>query len=83
MKYFVEFVVRNLVEHADEVDVAEISSGRATKLQVRVNPQDVGRVIGKNGRTISSIRGLLNAAAMKSKQRVILELVEEAAVRDA
>ncbi|MEM9398709.1 MAG: KH domain-containing protein [Verrucomicrobiota bacterium] len=77
MKYFLEFVISTLVDHPEEVDVQETSVNKMTKFQVRVNAADVGRVIGKNGRTISSIRGLLNAAAMKTKQRVVLELIDE------
>lgn len=80
MRYFLEFVLASLVEHPEEVDVEESVQNKNLTFRVRVNPDDVGRVIGRHGKTIGSIRSLLNAAASKTKKRVILQLVEEQTV---
>lgn len=63
MKYFVEFVVSSLITYAEEVEVEESTSGNTTRFTVHVNPADIGKVIGKHGKTISAIRSLLQAAA--------------------
>lgn len=76
MKYFVEFVVSSLVQHAEEVDVEMLDRPDATEYQVHLNPLDIGRVIGKKGRTISSIRNLCNAAVPKGGKPVRVEIVE-------
>jgi uncharacterized protein len=76
MKYFVEFVVSSLVQHAEEVDVEMVEKSDSTAYLVHLNPLDIGRVIGKKGRTISAIRNLCNAAANKGDQQVLVEIVE-------
>ena len=76
MKYFVEFVVSSLVQHAEEVDVEVVEKQESTTYLVHLNPLDIGRVIGKKGRTISAIRSLCNAAAEKTGRRVFVEIAE-------
>jgi len=76
MKYFLDFVIRALVEFPDEVDIEEFDKGQNTVFVVRLNPADIGRVIGKNGRTISAIRSVLNAAATKVNKHVSLEIAD-------
>lgn len=78
MKYFVEFVVRALVDFPDEVDIQEVDGGDSLTYYIRLNPQDIGKVIGRNGRTISAIRNILHAAA-KVEKRVQVEILEEGA----
>jgi predicted RNA-binding protein YlqC (UPF0109 family) len=79
MKYFVEFVVSSLVTFAEEVQVEEVDQDGTTIFYVRLNPADIGRVIGKHGKTISAIRNLLQAAAARDGRQVRLELVDQPA----
>lgn len=76
MKDFVEYAVRALVDFPDEVVVEETAGDKGTTLRVKVNPADVGKVIGRQGRTIQSLRGLLFGAAARQGKRVNLELLE-------
>ena len=76
LKEVVETIARALVDSPDEVAVNEIDDGGATVLELRVAPQDLGKVIGKQGRTARAIRTLLRAAGMKSRKRFVLEIVE-------
>jgi predicted RNA-binding protein YlqC (UPF0109 family) len=76
MKTLVEYIVRSLVDQPDQVNVREIDSERTTVLELRVAHDDLGKVIGKHGRTARSIRTLLAAAATKAGKRAVLEIVE-------
>jgi uncharacterized protein len=76
MKAFVEFVVKALVDHPEEVDVREVDGERVVVFEVRLNQGDIGKVIGKSGRTITSIRTLLTSAAAKQGKRAMLEIIE-------
>ena len=77
MKELVEFVVRSLVDHPDEVSVSESSEGSQVLLELRVADSDMGRVIGRKGRVINSIRALVQVAAAREGARASLELVED------
>ncbi len=72
----VEFVVKKLVDHPEEVVVNEVSGEQATIIELKVSPEDLGKVIGKEGRTARSLRTLIHAAATKSKKRAVLEILE-------
>ncbi|MGD0059154.1 MAG: KH domain-containing protein [Verrucomicrobiia bacterium] len=76
MKAFVEFVVKALVDHPDEVDVKQVDGERVVVFELRLNQTDVGKVIGKSGRTITAIRTLLTSAAAKQGKRAMLEIIE-------
>ncbi len=76
MKAFVEFVVKELVDHPEQVLVKEIDGERVVIFEVHLAPDDVGKVIGRNGRTISAIRMLLSSAAAKNNKRAMLEIIE-------
>lgn len=76
LKDMVEFVVKKLVDHPDDVTVNEISGEQATIIELRVSPDDLGKVIGKEGRTARSLRTLIHAAATKSRKRAVLEILE-------
>ena len=78
MKAFVEYVVKALVDHPDEVTVTEVDSERAVIFELRMNQTDIGKVIGKSGRTINAIRSLLTSAAAKHGKRVMVEIIEPA-----
>ena len=77
MKELVEFIVKSLVDQPDEVQVVEVQSGATTIIELSVARPDMGRVIGKGGRIINSIRRLLQVAASKQGTRVSLELIED------
>lgn len=77
MKEFVEFIVKRLVDHPDEVKVSQIDSEKTVILELQVKEGDLGKVIGKKGRTAKALRTLLTAAAAKQGQkRAILEIIE-------
>lgn len=77
MKELVEFIVKSLVDDPDKVHVKEVQSGASTIVELRVAQADMGRVIGKGGRIINSIRRLVQVAASRQGNRVSLELIED------
>lgn len=74
MKDLLEYIVKSLVDDPTQVQVSEVLSGHTLILKVRVAPEDMGRVIGKSGRVVNSIRALLRLAATREGQRVELEI---------
>ncbi len=68
--------MKALVDYPDEVDIQEIDGERVVVFELRLNPTDVGKVIGKQGRTITAIRTLLTSAAAKHGKRAMLEIIE-------
>ena len=77
MKDLVLYLAKSLVNHPDEVEVKEIQGETAAIIELRVAKDDLGRIIGKQGRTAKSIRTLLNAVASRTNRKVVLEIVEE------
>lgn len=75
MKSTVEFLVKELVDNPDAVEVTEIEGEDATTYEVRVSPDDLGKVIGKQGRIANAIRTLVKAVAMKDKRKVYVEIL--------
>jgi uncharacterized protein len=76
MKELIEQIAKALVDSPDEVDVKAIEGQQVTVLELRVAQGDLGKVIGKQGRTARSIRTILGAAGMKLKKRFTLEILE-------
>ncbi|HKM89568.1 MAG TPA: KH domain-containing protein [Candidatus Acidoferrales bacterium] len=76
MKDLVEAIARALVDHPDEVQVRAVDGEQVTVLELRVHPDDLGKVIGRQGRTAKAIRTLLGAAGMKMHKRLTLEILE-------
>lgn len=76
LKEVVETIAKALVDNPEAVAVSEIEGDGATVLELKVASGDLGKVIGKQGRTARAIRTLLRAAGMKSKKRFVLEIVE-------
>lgn len=76
MKAFVEYVIKALVDHPEEVDVREVDGERVVVFELRLNQTDIGKVIGKSGRTITAIRTLLTSSAAKQGKRAMLEIIE-------
>jgi len=77
MKELVIFLAKHLVNRPDAVEVTETQGETASVLELKVAKEDLGRVIGKQGRTAKSIRTILNAAASRTNRKVILEIIEE------
>jgi predicted RNA-binding protein YlqC (UPF0109 family) len=77
MKELVDFLARHLVNHPEAVEVKETQGDTASVLELKVAKEDLGRIIGKQGRTAKSIRTILNAAASRTNRKVVLEIVEE------
>jgi uncharacterized protein len=77
MKDLVQYLAKSLVNNPDAVEVKETEGETASVLELRVAKEDLGRIIGKQGRTAKSIRTILNAAASRTNRRVVLEIVEE------
>lgn len=76
MRALVEMIARALVDQPGAVSVVEVEEEQATVIEVTVAPEDLGKVIGRQGRTVRSIRTLLGAAGMKHRKRFVLEILE-------
>ena len=76
MKELIEFIVKALVEDPSSVDVKGIQGDKITLYELRVGKEDIGKVIGKRGRTASAIRTILNAVSTKQGKRAELEIIE-------
>jgi hypothetical protein len=76
MKDLITEIVKALVDQPEEVSVNEMGAGDTIIMEVRVAKTDIGKVIGKQGRTVQAIRTVLRAAAGKARKRYILEIVE-------
>ena len=76
MKELVETIVKYIVDNPNDVDVKEVVGDKTTVIELRVAQSDIGKVIGKQGRTAKSIRTLLSATAMKQNLRAVLEILE-------
>jgi hypothetical protein len=77
MQAFLEYVVKGLVSHPDDVTVTPVPREGTTIYELRLHPDDVGKVIGRQGMTINAIRSLLLAGSAKKGLRCSLEIVEE------
>jgi len=77
MKDLVQYLAKALVSNPDAVEIKESANDEAQVLELKVAKEDLGRIIGRQGRTAKSIRTLLNAAAAHDNRRVVLEIVEE------
>ncbi len=76
LKELVEYLARALVDNPNEVSVEAVEAEKTTTLRLKVAPADLGRVIGKQGRTARAMRTLLHATAAKSRRRAVLEILE-------
>jgi predicted RNA-binding protein YlqC (UPF0109 family) len=76
MKALVEYIAKSLVENPDQVEVREIQNGNRVRLELNVAKEDMGRVIGKNGRVANSIRTLLRVAAERENKQATLDVME-------
>jgi uncharacterized protein len=76
MKELVELIAKALVDQPDKVQVNEVQGEQTTVLELRVATEDLGKVIGKQGKTARAVRTLLAAAGMKVRKRFVLEILE-------
>jgi len=76
MKDLIEFIAKALVDHPDQVRVSEVEGERTSVIELTVAKEDLGKVIGKQGRTARAIRTLLSAASTKIRKRSVLEIIE-------
>ena len=77
MKDFVAYIVKNLVDYPDQVKITEIAGTHTVILELSVEKSDIGKIIGKRGKTINAIRTLLMSVASRNGIRVNLEILEE------
>ena len=77
MQAFLEYVVKGLVEHAEEVTITPVEREGTTVYELRLHPQDIGKVIGRQGMTINAIRSLLLAGSARKGLRCTLEIIED------
>lgn len=77
LKDLVEYMAKSLVDYPDKVKVSEVEATATSVIELRVAKEDLGKIIGKEGKTAKSIRTILNAASSKIKRRAILNIIEE------
>ena len=75
MKELVEIIAKSLVDKPEDVSVTEVTKEDSIILELRVNPDDMGKVIGKQGRIAKAIRTVVKAAAIKEEKRVVVEII--------
>ncbi len=76
MKQLLEHIAKGLVDEPDQVEVKQVESERLIILELKVAPDDMGKVIGKQGRIAKAVRTVMNAAAVKENKRVVVEIVQ-------
>ena len=77
MKDLVEYVAKSLVDEVDRIEISEISGNQTNIIELKVAKEDIGKVIGRQGRTADAIRTILNYAAAKLNRRYILQIIDE------
>lgn len=75
-KDLIEYIATSLVDQPEQVKVHEVVGEKVTILELSVAEEDLGKIIGKHGRTLKSIRNILFAAGIKANKRIVLELIE-------
>lgn len=76
MKELVEFIAKSLVDNPDEVIVSEIEGSQSIIIELKVASEDMGKIIGKQGRIAKAIRTVVKAAAIKDNKRIIVEIIQ-------
>ena len=76
MKELIEYIAKALVDNPDQVYVSEVSGDQTSVLELKVAKEDLGKVIGKQGRSARAMRTVLSAATTKTKKRTVLEIIE-------
>ncbi len=76
MRDMVEFIAKALVDHPEAVHVRQVEGERAIVIEVKVAPDDVGKIIGKQGRIVNALRTVVKAAAVRTGKRVTVEILQ-------
>lgn len=76
MKELITYIAKALVDHPEEVEVSEVEGNQTSVLELKVAKEDLGKVIGKQGRTARAMRTILSASSAKVKKRTVLEIIE-------
>jgi len=76
LKELIEYIAKSLVDNPDAVKVSEIEGEQTSVIELKVAKEDLGKVIGKQGRTARAMRTILSAASTKAKKRAVLEIIE-------
>ncbi len=76
MKDLITYIAKSLVDKPNDVDVSEVEGNQTTVLELKVAKEDLGKVIGKQGRTAQAMRTILSAVSAKIKKRTVLEIIE-------
>jgi uncharacterized protein len=76
MKDLIKYIAEALVDNPDQVSVTEVEGNQTSVLELKVAKEDLGKVIGKQGRTARAMRTILSAASAKIKKRTVLEIIE-------
>jgi len=76
MKELIKYIAKALVDYPEQVEVAEVEGDQTSVLELKVAKEDLGKVIGKQGRTARAMRTILSAASAKIKKRTVLEIIE-------
>jgi len=76
MKELIGYIAQALVDHPEQVNVSEVEGDQKDVLELKVAKEDIGKVIGKQGRTARAMRTILSAASAKTKKRTVLQIVE-------
>lgn len=76
MKELIEFVVKALVDDPSAIDIKEVCGEKVTIFELRAAKSDIGKIIGKRGRTASAIRTIMNAVSARQGKRAVLEIIE-------
>ncbi len=76
MKELIKYIAQALVDNPDKVEVTEVVGEQTSVIELRVSKEDLGKVIGKQGRTAKAIRTILSAASTKIHKRAVLEIIE-------
>jgi len=77
MKSLVEYIAKSLVDEVDRIEITEIEGNQTNIIELKVAKEDIGKVIGRQGRTADAIRTILNCAAAKLSRRYILQIIDE------
>ncbi|MDY6843736.1 MAG: KH domain-containing protein [Thermodesulfobacteriota bacterium] len=77
MKELIMYIAQSLVDNPGEVKVSEVEGERSAVIELRVAKEDLGKVIGKQGKTARAMRTILSAASTKNRKRAILEIIEQ------
>jgi len=75
LKELIELIIKGIVDNPDKIEISQVVGEKTLIFEVKVDPDDIGKVIGRQGRNIKSIRTIINAAAQKDNKRVIIEIV--------